>query len=154
MAAAGLNTDQLLQVIGDIAYSRTVFCRRALTNPQLDTLLSNEARMLRLLERDSYNNIITSFMNANIPINITHGAGANAFWDPVTVSASPAQQAAATADFTPNPESTEICCICQDRLTTTPACKLNTCQHALHRSCATQWFSMSTRCPVCRASIV
>ena len=89
---AALNTDQLLQVIGDIAYSRTVFCRRSLTNPQLDTLLSNEARMLRLLERDSYNNIITSFLNANIPINVTHGMGANAFWDPVTVAASPAQQ--------------------------------------------------------------
>ena len=93
---AALNTDQLLQVLGDIAYSRTVFCRRALTNPQLDTLLSNEARMLRLLERDSYNNIITSFLNAQIPVNVTHGT--NAFWDPVTVAATPAQQAAATAD--------------------------------------------------------
>jgi hypothetical protein len=147
-------SDQLLQTLGDIAYSRTVFCRRALTNPQLDTLLSNEARMLRLIERDSYNNIVTSFLSANIPVNITHGAGANAFWDPVTVAATPAQQAAATVDFTPNPESTDLCCICQDRLTATPACKLNTCQHALHRSCASQWFSMSTRCPVCRASIV
>lgn len=149
---AALNTDQLLQVLGDIAYSRTVFCRRALTNPQLDTLLSNEARMLRLLERDSYNNIITSFLNAQIPVNVTHGT--NAFWDPVTVAATPAQQAAATADFTPNSESTDMCCICQDRLNTNPACKINACQHALHRSCATQWFSMSTRCPVCRASIV
>ena len=152
MAAAGLNTDHLLQVIGDIAYSRTVFCRRALTNPQLDTLLSNEARMLRLIERDSYTNLVSSFLNAQIPINVTHGNGA--FWDPVTVAASPAQQAAATADFPVAADSVEICCICQDRLNVTPACKINTCQHTLHRSCATQWFSMSTRCPVCRASIV
>lgn len=153
---AGLNTDQLLHVLGDIAYARTVFCRRALTNPQLDTLLSNEARMLRLLERDSYTNLVSSFLNAQIPINVTHGgAGANgAFWDPVTVAASPTQQAAATADFTPPAESTDMCCICQDRLTVSQACKINQCQHSLHRSCATQWFSMSTRCPVCRASIV
>ena len=146
--------DQLLQTLGDIAYSRTVFCRRTLTNPQLDTLLSNEARMLRLIERESYNNIVASFLTAQIPINLTHGAGANAFWDPVTVSATPAQQAAATADFTVAAECVDLCCICQDRLTASPACKINTCQHTLHRTCASQWFSMSTRCPVCRASIV
>lgn len=89
------------------------------------------------------------------------------FWDPVQVGLSAEQLAAATRDYENPPDVAEQdqCCICQEGITTEPAIHTLcpgpplgdgatvTNHHALHRRCATTWFSISARCPVCRADL-
>ena len=92
------------------------------------------------------------------------------FWESVTVGLTPEQFAAATRDY----QNTDLaeedqCCICQESISTEasvdtlcPSPGLGdglgdgvtvTNHHSLHRRCATAWFAISTRCPVCRADL-
>ena len=155
----------LLRTIGDIAYSRTTFFRHWHTQDQVNAALRNEGRMLGLLERSSETAnimaaatiLLSGRTNNNINNSIFQAGGLSGglpsgFWDPVTVFLTNAQLEAALQPFTPVAENTELCCICQEGLAVRPACELTQCHHHLHRSCAEQWFAMSTRCPVCRAS--
>lgn len=89
------------------------------------------------------------------------------FWDPVQVGLTPQQFAAATREY----QAAEFadqdqCCICQESIAsepsidtlcptaaTTPGGVVVTNHHSLHRRCAQAWFSMSTRCPLCRADL-
>lgn len=141
----------ILAAVGDIAYSRTTFFRHWHTHDQVNAALRNEARMLTLLERTMDMTSIVRVLNTLIP-----GAAAGVpagFWDSVPVALTNAQMAAALQPHTPPAENNnELCCICQYNLAAQPACELARCHHHLHRACAEQWFSMSTRCPVCRAS--
>ena len=143
---------ELMRTIGDIAYARSTFFRHWHTHDQVNAALRNEGRMLGLIERSSETaNIVAAasilLSNRNVSNNIPTG-----FWDAVPVFLTNAQLEAALQPFTPVAENTELCCICQEGLTVRPACELTQCHHHLHRSCAEQWFAMSTRCPVCRAS--
>ena len=140
----------LMRTIGDIAYARTVFFRHYHTVDQTNAALRNEGRMLGLLERSSETanimaaaSILLSNRNNNIPTG---------FWDSVPVFLTNDQLAAALQPFTPPADNADVCCICQENLNVRPACELARCHHHLHRACAEQWFAMSTRCPVCRAS--
>jgi len=154
----------LMRTIGDIAYSRTTFFRHWHTHDQVNAALRNEGRMLGLLERSSEaasimaaaSILLSTRTNNNINNSIFQGGLSGGlsggFWDPVTVFLTNDQMAAALQPFTPVAENTELCCICQEGLSVRPACELTQCHHHLHRSCAEQWFAMSTRCPVCRAS--
>jgi len=88
------------------------------------------------------------------------------FWDPVQVGLTAEQFAAATREY----QHTDLaeqdqCCICQESIaseasidTMCPGAPLGdgvvvTNHHSLHRRCAQAWFSMSTRCPLCRADL-
>jgi hypothetical protein len=94
------------------------------------------------------------------------GQGQGDFWDPVQVGLTPQQFVAATREY----QNTDLaeedqCCICQENIaseasidTMCPGAPLGdgvtvTNHHSLHRRCAQAWFSMSTRCPVCRADL-
>lgn len=148
---------ELMRTIGDIAYSRTSFFRYYHTPDQVNAFLRNEGRMLGIIERSSETAnimsaaaILLSVPNIN---NVIPGAGLPpGFWDSVPVFLTPEQLAAALQPFVPHADNTDVCCICQENLNTRPACELAQCHHHLHRACAEQWFAMSTRCPVCRAS--
>lgn len=92
--------------------------------------------------------------------------GQGAFWDPVQIGLTAEQFAAATREY----QNTDLaeqdqCCICQESIASEPSIDtmcpgapladgvVVTNHHSLHRRCATTWFSMSTRCPLCRADL-
>jgi hypothetical protein len=95
------------------------------------------------------------------------GQGQGAFWDPVQIGLTTEQFAEATRHYENPPDVAEQdqCCICQEGITTEPAIHTLcpgapladgvtvTNHHSLHRRCAQAWFSMSPRCPLCRADL-
>jgi hypothetical protein len=143
----------VVQAVSDIAYGRSIFFRHYHTNEQVNAAIRNESRMLGLLERTTESSNFLSaaavLLSATQPVGNVIPA---TFWDNVPVSLTPEQLNAALQPFTPAADNTDLCCICQEQLNVRTACELSGCRHRLHRSCATQWFSISTRCPVCRAS--
>uniref|UniRef100_A0A6C0KAB0 RING-type E3 ubiquitin transferase n=1 Tax=viral metagenome TaxID=1070528 RepID=A0A6C0KAB0_9ZZZZ len=150
---------EILRAVNELAYARSVFFRHYHSAAQVDMCLDNEARMIAILERTMDMASIVRVLNTLIP-GAMAGAAAGAaagvpagFWDTVPVALTNAQMTAALQPHTPPAENNnELCCICQYSLAAQPACELARCHHHLHRACAEQWFSMSTRCPVCRAS--
>jgi hypothetical protein len=44
-----------------------------------------------------------------------------------------------------------VCAICQEGVTC--ATRLRECGHSFHGQCISEWFTMNTRCPVCRWDI-
>ena len=154
---------ELMRTIGDIAYSRTSFFRYYRVSDQVNAFLRNEGRMLGLIERSTETaNIMSAaaiLMSASGPSINSGLAGAGlppglppGFWDSVPVFLTNAQLTAALQPFAVPADNVDVCCICQENLNVRPACELAQCRHHLHRACAEQWFAMSTRCPVCRAS--
>ena len=91
----------------------------------------------------------------------------NRFWEAVVVGLTPEQFAAGTRVYENPPDVAEQdqCCICQEGITTEAAIHTlcpgpalgdgvtSTNHHALHRRCASAWFAISTKCPVCRADL-
>jgi len=100
-------------------------------------------------------------------VGLGEGQGQNQFWDAVTVGLTSQQFTAATRvyDNPPDVAEQDQCCICQEGITAEAAIHTlcpgpalgdgvtSTNHHALHRRCATSWFAISTRCPVCRADL-
>jgi len=110
-------------------------------------------------------NLVQLLFGSNATVGL--GQGQNQFWDAVTVGLTPNQFAAGTRNYE-NPADVaeqDQCCICQEGITTEAAVHTlcpgpalgdgvtSTNHHALHRRCATAWFAISTRCPVCRADL-
>ena len=185
-------SQQMIELLGDIAYARAGFYRRHSVIPYnlMRTFLANEERMLALLTQFSTpaplpapraRAPLTSLgQGFDIPLNLAElifgrgafvglgqGAAQNQFWDAVTVGLTPEQFTAATQVYH-NPADVadqDQCCICQEGITTEAAIHTlcpgpplgdgatSTNHHALHRRCATTWFAISTRCPVCRADL-
>lgn len=86
-------------------------------------------------------------MVLNIPLGNIDASGN--FFDPVPVVPSAQQIQAATESNVP--VSNETCAICQDTIVN--ATRIRQCGHVFHENCISQWFSMNTRCPVCRHDI-
>jgi hypothetical protein len=146
-------TNPIVQVVSDIAYGRAVFFRHYRTTDQAHVALRNEGRMLALIERATESsNILSAAAILLSATNPTTGVIPPSFWDNVPVSLTPEQLNTALQPFTPAADNADNCCICQEQLNVRAACELSTCHHRLHMTCATQWFAMSTRCPMCRAS--
>uniref|UniRef100_A0A6C0K8R7 RING-type domain-containing protein n=1 Tax=viral metagenome TaxID=1070528 RepID=A0A6C0K8R7_9ZZZZ len=112
-------------------------------------------------------NLIQLLFGSNATVGLGQGQGIqNQFWDAVTIGLTPQQFAAATREY----QNTDLaeedqCCICQESISTEasvdtlcPGPALGdgvtvTNHHSLHRRCATAWFAISTKCPVCRADL-
>lgn len=73
------------------------------------------------------------------------------FMDPVPVIATSAQIRASTQISTLAPHDT-TCSICQEDIVG-PHTRIRTCGHSFHSLCIREWFTMNTRCPVCRHDI-
>lgn len=160
-----MNTE-LLNALSDIANARQAFFRRHSVIPfsLMRQFLANESSMLAILGRFpvQLGNVgqTTRPTQIDIPINLLDalfpnlaGGGNGTFWDAVTVHLTPAQLAAGLRDYTPEVGSQELCCICQEGIATQPCVSLATCGHHMHRGCGTTWFTISTRCPVCRGDL-
>ena len=172
-----------LDVLSDLTYSRAAFFRRYSGIPLhlIRMYLNNETHMMNLLDRLSRPVVPapqpqvqprTQATSFDIPLStFLAGLFPNAvgpqFWDAVTVGLSPEQFAAGTRVYE-NPADVaeqDQCCICQEGITTEAAIHTlcpgpplgdgvtSTNHHALHHRCATAWFAISTKCPVCRADL-
>ena len=185
-------SQQMIDLLGDIAYARAAFYRRHSVIPYnlMRTFLANEERMLALLTQFSTiqaaprarTPLAPLGQGFDVPINLAElifgrgafvglgqgqGQGQNQFWDAVTVGLTSQQFTDATRVYENPPDVAEQdqCCICQEGITTEAAIHTlcpgpplgdgvtSTNHHALHRRCATTWFAISTRCPVCRADL-
>ena len=88
----------------------------------------------------------------NIPLNSILDPSGNFirnFLDPVPVVPTRDQIVAATENHVGVTEQT--CAICQEGVTC--ATRIRACGHCFHSQCIHEWFSMNTRCPICRHDI-
>ena len=144
----------ILEIIENMIEGRNDFFIRTMQltphthRPQmLSRYMLNEVCILELLNRIYQNNIDNIAPNAN-STTVTFTLP-RSFTDPVTVAPTQAQITAALEDVA---SSTNNCAICQDAISS-GACKIRQCGHEFHRSCLTNWFVVSVRCPVCRHDI-
>lgn len=71
------------------------------------------------------------------------------FMEPVAVVPSREQIQAATETHIQVTDTT--CAICQEAVTC--ATRIRACGHSFHSQCIHEWFTMNTRCPICRHDI-
>jgi len=88
----------------------------------------------------------TRHMVFNIPLNLDLSGN---FFDPVLVR--PTQVAITRATESQVAVVNTVCAICQDAVVS--ATRIRHCGHCFHDSCISQWFTINTRCPVCRHDI-
>lgn len=131
--------------------------------------------MVRFLDGSSRNNIVAAHLRntnqalallrtheepphpperivMNIPLNDLldpSGSFMQSFMDPVPVIPSAQQIAAATETHVGVTETT--CTICQEPVEC--ATRIRRCGHCFHGQCIAEWFTMNTRCPMCRHDI-
>jgi hypothetical protein len=88
----------------------------------------------------------------NIPLNAIldpSGTFMRSFMEPVPVVPTHDQIQAATENHVGTADT--LCAICQENVTC--ATRIRHCGHCFHSQCIYEWFSMNTRCPVCRHDI-
>jgi hypothetical protein len=107
----------------------------------------NDAAMLEFLNRmyivnNQNRNAPTTFVTLTLPNNPN-------LMESVVVTAS-SQQIESSLETIDSQET--ACAICQDAIST-GGVRIRHCSHGFHRTCITNWFSMSVRCPVCRHDI-
>jgi hypothetical protein len=83
----------------------------------------------------------------NVPLNLD--LSGNNFYDPVFIR--PTQAVIDRATETQVPTVNAVCAICQDSVSS--ATRIRHCGHCFHNACISQWFTINTRCPVCRHDI-
>jgi len=108
--------------------------------------MRNHSQMLAILRAYMLSSPTTS-MVLNIPLGALDASGN--FFDAVPVI--PSAQEIRDATETNIQVHDATCSICQDNLTN--ATRIRYCGHTFHADCISQWFSMNTRCPVCRHDI-
>jgi len=87
----------------------------------------------------------------NIPLHLLVDPSGNrmTFMDPVPVLPT-AEQIRAGTDVHVGVTDT-VCAICQEDVSC--ATRIRECGHCFHGQCIAEWFTMNTRCPVCRWDI-
>jgi hypothetical protein len=88
----------------------------------------------------------------NIPLNTLLDPSGNFsrnFLEPVPVVPTRVQISAATESGVQTQDTT--CAICQEHVAV--ATRIRACRHAFHPQCINEWFTMNTRCPICRHDI-
>ena len=142
--------EHILEILETMIEGRNDFFIRTMqltphqSRPQmLSRYMLNEVCILELVNRIYQNNInnpSTATVTFTLPRN---------FSDPVVVAPTAIQITTAIEDIS---ASTNNCAICQDAISS-DGCKIRHCGHEFHRSCLTNWFGISVRCPVCRHDI-
>jgi len=89
-------------------------------------------------------------IDLNIPLHILSDASGNTtFMDPVTVV--PTAEHIRRGTETHIGVTNTVCAICQENVEC--ATRIRQCGHCFHGECIAEWFTMNTRCPVCRWDI-
>ena len=138
-------SQQMIELLGDIAYARSAFFRRHSVIPYhlMRTFLTNEDRMLALLTQfstapapraraplpplgqhlDVPLNLAELIFGRDAFVGLGQGRTQNQFWDAVTVGLTPQQFAEGTRAYEnpPNVSEQDQCCICQEGITTEAA---------------------------------
>ena len=137
----------VIAVVRDLLEADTAFFRMAigLTEPQRSRVITNRVRMtdnilsiMRILVAPPQQ---PRFV-VNIPLRQEN-------FEDVLVTPSSAQLEAACEHDIHIEDGN--CAICQESVTV--ATRLRNCSHTFHRGCITNWFGMSSRCPVCRDDV-
>lgn len=136
----------------------------------LHEMLENERAfygIIRFLDGGTRNNIVAAHMRntstelallrqfmtapATLTLNIPLGAmdTSGSFFDPVPIVPSPAQIEAAVERHIGLHDVT--CAICQENVAC--ATRIRACGHSFHNACISEWFSVNSRCPVCRHDV-
>lgn len=136
----------------------------------LHEILENERTfysIVRFLDGGTRNNLVAAHMRntnvelallrqfiaspATLTLNIPLGGldASGNFFDPVPVVPTATQIDAAVDRHVNVPDTN--CAICQEVVPC--ATRIRACGHCFHHQCISQWFTMNTRCPVCRHDI-
>lgn len=108
--------------------------------------LHNTSRLIGILSEHMRRPAITR-MVVNVPLNMDISGN---FFDPVAVVPTAEQIQTAVEQVAVAPDT--VCAICQEPITTT-ASRIRHCNHCFHRECISEWFTMNSRCPMCRHDI-
>ena len=126
-------------------YGITRFLDTGTRNHIIAAHMRNNAILISLLRTYMSQPPIAN-MVLNIPIRTDISGN---FFEPVAVTPTHEQIQAATEEGVQVQES--VCSICQDTVET--ATRIRECGHYFHSECISQWFTMNTRCPMCRHDI-
>jgi len=149
--------DRIIDLLHEMMEARTEFLTndsiRAINYPARTTLigrfLNTEQLVLELVNRIHSTQIYGDITTALLTVALPGGQLARNFSDPVPVTPSTNQ---INAGLEPIETASSPCAVCQDPITSGGA-RIRACRHEYHRSCISNWFSMSVRCPVCRYDI-
>jgi len=149
--------DRIVDLLHEMMEARTEFLTndtiRAINYPARTTLiarfLNTEQLVLELVNRIHSTQIYGDLTNALLTVTLPGGQLVRNFSDPVPVTPSTNQ---INAGLEPIEAASSPCAICQDPITS-GGVQIRACRHEYHRSCISNWFSMSVRCPVCRYDI-
>jgi hypothetical protein len=88
------------------------------------------------------------------PGNTTTFNTTQPFWDPVVITPTPQQIAAASTTYSAPTALDTPCAICQETIAEgANVRKLSYCNHFFHKTCIDNWFLRDVRCPSCRHDI-
>ena len=144
--------DEILDILHVMARGRNEFFSnstiRLLNYPSRTSLLTrymnNEQLMIEMMNRAYTNHLYATTANAILTLSIPQR-----FMEPVVITPS---QIHINASLETQETSDSPCAVCQEAITS-GGVRIRQCHHAYHRSCISNWFSMSVRCPVCRHDI-
>lgn len=108
--------------------------------------LHNTSRLIGVLHERMRRPAITR-MVVNVPLNMDVSGN---FFDPVAVVPTAQQIQTAVEQVSSVPDT--VCAICQEPITAT-ASRIRHCRHCFHQDCISEWFTMNSRCPMCRHDI-
>lgn len=149
--------DRIIDLLHEMMEARTEFlCNQSIRalnfssrNMLVSRFLNTESLILELVNRIHSTQVYGDLTTALLTVTLPGGQLARNFSDPVPVAASTNQ---INAGLEPIQTASSPCAICQEAITS-GGVRIRACQHEYHRSCISNWFSMSVRCPVCRYDI-
>lgn len=113
---------------------------------------SQMTALLRLFMTSQQREVQRENIVMNIPLNSLLDPSGNFmrhFLDPVAVVPTREQIESATETHVRMSDTT--CAICQESVHS--ATRIRECGHSFHAQCIQEWFTMNTRCPICRHDI-
>lgn len=126
------------------AFINQAFLAAQPINPVTDLLTANLIRSIfGPFDNAAGNRTTTAPLNATAP-----------FWEPVLITPTAAQVAAASTTYAAPTALDTPCAICQDTIAEgAQVRKLTFCNHFFHKDCVDNWFLRDTRCPTCRHDV-
>ena len=98
--------------------------------------------------------LIRSMLTGSIAPTTANTTNTTGFWDPIWVSPTAQELAAASTVYNAPTRLDTPCAICQDVIAEGDSVrKLNHCNHFFHQACVDTWFQRGIQCPVCRHDI-